>query len=106
MINSGHIIHTKSKVESLVYIVYTFFTGVVCQARGDYADISFLKRTDKAGLQWVFPEEAEIQKTSLEQIMASGFEVSYLHSATRIRCNITKNLAEELNGELRTINTK
>lgn len=63
---------------------------MVCQVHGDYADISYLKRTDKVGIQWVFPEDAKVQQTSFEQIMASGFEVKYIQSAIRIRCVVDK----------------
>ena len=31
--------------------------------------LSYLKRMDSAGRDWVFPEEAEIQQTSMEQIL-------------------------------------
>lgn len=76
---------------------------MVCQVHGDYADISYLKRTDKVGIQWVFPEDAEVQQTSFEQIMASGFEVKYIQSAIRIRCVVDKTLADELSNEIRNI---
>lgn len=76
---------------------------MVCQVHGDYADISYLKRTDKVGIQWVFPEDAEVQQTSFEQIMASGFEVKYIQSAIRIRCVFDKTLADELSNEIRNI---
>ena len=76
---------------------------MVCQVHGDYADISYLKRTDKVGIQWVFPEDAEVQQTSFEQIMASGFEVKYIQSAIRNRCVVDKTLADELSNEIRNI---
>ena len=76
---------------------------MVCQVHGDYADISYLKRTDKVGIQWVFPEDAEVQQTSFEQIMASGFEVKYIQSAIRIRCVVDKTLADKLSNEIRNI---
>ena len=76
---------------------------MVCQVHGDYADISYLKLTDKVGIQWVFTEDAEVQQTSFEQIMASGFEVKYIQSAIRIRCVVDKTLADELSNEIRNI---
>ena len=76
---------------------------MVCQVHGDYADISYLKRTGKVGVQWVFPEDVEVQQTSFEQIMASGFEVKYIQSAIRIRCVVDKTLADELSNEIRNI---
>ena len=76
---------------------------MVCQVHGDYANISYLKRTDKVGIQWVFPEDAKVQQTSFEQIMASGFEVKYIQSAIRIRCVVDKTLADELSNEIRNI---
>ena len=76
---------------------------MVCQVHGDYADISYLKRTDQVGIQWVFPEDAEIQQTSFEQIMTSGFEVKYSQSAIKIRCVVDKTLADELSNDIRNI---
>ena len=63
---------------------------MVCQVHGDYVDISYLKWTGKVGIQWVFPEDAKVQQTSFEQIMASGFEVKYIKSAIRICCVVDK----------------
>ena len=37
---------------------------MICLVHGDYADISYLKRTDKVGIQWVFREDAEVLQTS------------------------------------------
>ena len=76
---------------------------MVCQGHGDYADISYLKQTGKVGIQWVFPENAEVQQTSFEQIMASGFEVKYIQSAIRICCVVDKTLTDELSNEIRNI---
>ena len=76
---------------------------MVCQVHGDYADISYLKRTDKVGIQWVFPEDAKVQQTTFEQIMASGFELKYIQSAIRIRCVVDNTLADELSNKIRNI---
>ena len=76
---------------------------MVCQVHGDYADISYLKWTGKVGIQWVFPEDAKVQQTSFEQIMASGFEVKYIQSAIRICCVVDKTLTDELSNEIRNI---
>ena len=76
---------------------------MVCQVHGDYVDISYLKRTGKVGIQWVFPEDAKVQQTSFEQIMASGFEVKYIQSAIRIPWVVDKTLADELSNEIRNI---
>ena len=69
----------------------------------DYAEVSYLKQTEKVGVQWAFPEDSEIQKTSFDQIMASGFKVNYIQSAVRIRCVINKGLADDLSNEIRNI---
>ena len=76
---------------------------MVCQVHGDYVDISYLKWTGKVGIQWVFPEDAKVQQTSFEQIMACGFEVKYIQSAIRIRCVVDKTLAHELSNKIRNI---
>ena len=76
---------------------------MVCQVHGDYANISYLKRTDKVGIQWVFPEDAKVQQTTFEQIMASGFELKYIQSAIRIRCVVDNTLADELSNKIRNI---
>ena len=83
--------------------LFFFIIGVICEVYGDHANVSYLKQTDKVGVQWAFPEDAEIQQMSLDQIMASGFEVKYNQSATRIHCSIEKTFAEELSNELRYI---
>uniref|UniRef100_A0A7M5WQV2 Tudor domain-containing protein n=2 Tax=Clytia hemisphaerica TaxID=252671 RepID=A0A7M5WQV2_9CNID len=75
---------------------YSWYLGVICDVYGDHANVSYLKQTDKVGVHWVFPEEVEVQQTSFEQIMASGFEVKYTQSGVRIRCSIEKAFAEEL----------
>ena len=49
------------------------------------------------------PEDAEVQQTYFEQIMASNFEVKYIQSAVRIRCIVDKTLADELSNEIRNI---
>ena len=92
-------------IESYIIYIYILIItiGVVCDVYGDHTNVSYLKQTDKVGVHWVFPEEIEMQQTSFEQIMASGFEVKYTQSAVRIRCSIEKAFAEELSNEIRNI---
>lgn len=81
--------------------------GVVSHVNGEDANITYLERTDRIGRNWVLPEDAEVQKTSFEQIMVSGFEVKYIQSTiNKIRCTIDRTLAEELTEESKNISCK
>ena len=53
----------------------------------EIVQLSYLKRMDSAGRDWVFPEDAEIQQTSVEQILDFKVAVRY-YCSTRIRCRI------------------
>ena len=48
-----------------------------------------MKRSDKNGYNWLFPEEAEIHLTCPSQIIAGNIQVAYSATAI-IRCKISK----------------
>ena len=50
--------------------------------------ISYMKRSNKKGFNWLFPDEADIQFTSLNQIIARNIQVAYSLTAI-IRCRIS-----------------
>ena len=60
-----------------------WFLGVVDIDVGDADDVnvSYMKRTDKQGLRWLFPEEAEILKTSIKMVLMPNVTISYTLTA-------------------------
>ena len=63
--------------------------------------LSYLKRVDSAGIDWVFPEEAELRETQMEQILEQKIQVRYFCS-TRIRCRMTEDSVKNSNHKLET----
>ena len=43
----------------------------------DHLRVTYFLRKDKAGSQWIFPEESDIQETKLEQIITKVEQVAY-----------------------------
>ena len=74
-----------------------WYLGFIDGMVGDNPLISYMKRTDKIGRSWTYPESAEILETNPEQILARKVKVQYLGSV-RIRLNIvSQELIEEMN---------
>ena len=48
-----------------------------------------MRKLDKQGLSWLFPDEAEIQDRSRDQIIAGNIEIRY-SMTTMIRGNISR----------------
>lgn len=67
--------------------------------------ISYFIRKDKKGIQWVFPEEADVQDTLPEQILMKVVNVAY-HCVSRIRCFIDAQIVDQINEKVREINNK
>ena len=42
----------------------TWYLGIVDQIVNDKADVSYMRKSDKQGLSWLFPDEAEIHDMS------------------------------------------
>ena len=56
--------------------------GVVDKIDDNRVYISYMKCSDKKGFNWLFPDEADIQLTSLNQIIARNIQVAYSLTAT------------------------
>ena len=39
--------------------------------------VSYMKRSDKKGLKWLFPDDVEIQSAKVDQILLRHINVSY-----------------------------
>ena len=68
----------------------------------DHLRVTYFSRKDKAGSQWTFPEESDIQETKLEQIITKVEQVAY-HCTVRIRCVISKQLADDVTKKVNTM---
>ena len=65
--------------------------------------VSYMRKSDKKGVRWLFPEEAEILETSLDQILQRNIPVSYSLTAM-IRCEISKATLETIDKMFKTFN--
>ena len=73
-----------------------WYLGIVDYMKDDKAIISYMARADSAGRSWVFPEKADIQETSFDQIISTKVKVHYSGSV-RIRCQIESDLIDKMN---------
>ena len=48
----------------------TWYLGIVDQIVGDKVYVSYMRKSDKQGLSWLFLDEVEIHDTSRDQIIA------------------------------------
>lgn len=69
---------------------YKWYLGVVDGINGEKVKVSYMKRSDRKGLNWLFPEEAEINDTNTDQILMRHIQVKYTLTAM-IRCVIPHN---------------
>ena len=67
----------------------TWYLGIVDQIVGDKVYVSRMSKSDKQGLSWLFPDEAEIHDTSRDQIIARNIEIRYSMTAM-FRGNISR----------------
>ena len=49
--------------------------------------VSYMKKTDKRGKNWLFPEEAEIRSTQFDHIIARNIPIKYSFTAI-MRCTL------------------
>ena len=49
------------------------YLGIVNQIVGDKVYVLYMRKSDKQGFSWSFPDEAEIYDTSRDQIIARKF---------------------------------
>ena len=66
-----------------------WYLGIVDQMVGDKVYVPYMRKSDKQGLSWLFPDEAEIHDTSRDQIIARNIETRYSMTAM-IRGNISR----------------
>ena len=64
-----------------------WYLGVVDTVNDDIW-VSYMKQTDKVGEKWLFPEEADVCKTNINQIIRRSIDVEY-HLTATIRCSIS-----------------
>ena len=57
--------------------------------------VSYMKMSDKKGLKWLFPDQAEIQSTKFDQILLQHINVSYSLTAM-IRCEINSETFQKI----------
>ena len=67
----------------------TWYLGIVDQIVGDKVYVLYMRKSDKQGLSWLFPNEAEIHDTSRDQIIATNIEIRHSLMAM-IRGNISR----------------
>ena len=67
----------------------TWYLGIVDQIVGDKVYVSYMRKSDKQGLSWLFPEEAEIHDTGWDQIITRNIEIRHSMMAM-IRGNISR----------------
>ena len=66
---------------------YEWYLGVVDGMNGEKVRVSHMKRSDRKGLNWLFPEEADVHDASTDQILMRHIQVNYTLTAM-IRCVI------------------
>ena len=50
--------------------------------------VSYMKRSDRKGARWLFPDEADVHESQAEQILLQNLQVSYCLTAM-IRCELS-----------------
>ena len=55
----------------------TWYLGIVDQIVGDKVYVSYMRKSDKQGLNWLFPEEAEIHDRGRDQIITRNTEIRH-----------------------------
>ena len=75
---------------------FKWYLGVVTEeAKDQEIVVSYYKRGNKAGTSWNYPEEAEVRKTLIDQILERKLKVAY-HCYTVIRCSMLAEKAREI----------
>ena len=72
-----------------------WYLGVVDSVDEDSVVVSYMKRSDKQGARWLFPDKAEVHKTSPDQILLRNIEVLYSLTAMII-CELCKPTLEKI----------
>ena len=69
--------------------------GVVDKFENGELFVSYMKKTDQKGLKWLFPEEAEIHQTKIEQVIARNIQVKYSLTAM-MKCILDLNTHKDI----------
>ena len=80
---------------------YRWYLGVVnelCETDQEMV-VSYYIRGNKTVTSWNYPEEAEIRRTNVGQVLARKLNVSY-HCYAIIRCSTTIEKAKEIDEQL------
>ena len=67
----------------------TWYLGIVDIIVNDKVYVSYMRKSDKQGLSWLFPDEAEIHDMSRDQMIPRSIEIRYSMMAL-IRGNILR----------------
>ena len=67
----------------------TWYFRIVAQIVGDKVYMSYLRKSDKQGVSWLFPDEAGIHDTSQNKIIARNIDIRY-SMTTMTRGNISR----------------
>ena len=59
-----------------------------CSVEEGQVYVSYMKRSDRKGARWLFPDEADVHETQAEQILLQNLQVSYCLTAM-IRCELS-----------------
>ena len=65
--------------------------------------VSHMRRSDRVGRNWLFPEKADVHATGTDQILMRHIQVNYTLTAI-IRCQISSETAGQIESELSKIN--
>ena len=55
----------------------TWYLGIVDIIVNDKVYVSYMRKSDKQGLSWLFPDEAEIHDMSRDQMIPRSIEIRY-----------------------------
>ena len=67
---------------------YNWYLGVIEGVNGEKVRVSHMKKSDRKGLNWLFPDEADVHDASTDQILVRHIQVKYTLTAM-IRCVIS-----------------
>ena len=82
---------------------YQWHLGVIDWMDGKKVVVSHMKRSDRVGRNWLFPEKADVHATGTDQILMRHIQVNYTLTAM-IRCQISSETVGQIETELSKIN--
>ena len=82
---------------------YQWHLGIIDGMNGEKVVVSYMKRSDRVGRNWLFLEKADAHATCTEQIQIRHIQVNYTLTAM-IRCQISSETIGQIETELNKIN--